>query len=201
MRVLIVDPSKALQRYVRELLENFSFEPDQIGCADSPSVALTIGKKLRPDFLLTDWFAGSSLTGLGLFAALRQTAPLCQLALLGTTRDESLNAEAAQAQALFTLHKPCTVAELRTAIGAAIKEIAIRNPAVDSEVPDRALTAQRHLAALTYAAEGPRFKPGDRVNYQGKTSAVRHVLVRRSEVLLQLEGEPGLVDPEAVRRL
>lgn len=201
MRVLIVDPSKGLQRFVRELLENFSFDPDLIKCADTPEAALAIGKKLRPDFLLTDWFAEESMTGLGLFRAMQESSPLCQLALLGSVEDPDLTAQAEEAWVLFTLRKPCTSAELRQSIGAAIKEIALRNPQVDGDVPEKTLTAQRHLNALKYAAQSPRFKPGDRVRYQGKIETVRNILVRRGEVALQLEGEAGTVLPETVVKL
>jgi len=201
MRILIVDPSKALQRYLREFLEAFSFDPDRIKCADAPGEALAVGLKLLPDFLLTDWYANEPMTGLGLFRTLCEKSPLCQVAMLGTVSDAQLQADAERARALFTLGKPCTAPELRTAIGAAIKEIARRNPQVDSDVQDRALTAQRHLATLKYAAQGPLFKPGDRVIHQGRVDTVRHVIVRRGEVALQLESETGMVDPQAVRRL
>ena len=54
IRILVVDPSKGLSRYLRQVFESFSFDSRNIKTAESPQAALELAARLKPDFLLTD---------------------------------------------------------------------------------------------------------------------------------------------------
>jgi CheY-like chemotaxis protein len=200
LRFLIVDRSKALQAFLIQLFENFSFETRLIKACDTPAAALAQARELKPDFLLTDWFAGDALDGLALYREILQFAPACQFALLSSNVTAEKKEQAAAAGAIFLLHKPCTAVQLRTALGLALKEIARRNPRVDDHVEVDAIAAARHLEALKFAASQPVFKAGDRVIFRGQPDTVKNVILRRGAATLQLSQGNLLVSPEQVKR-
>ena len=193
IRFLVVERSKALQRFLRELFENFSFNPELIKTADSSEAALLIAKDLQPDFVLTQWFPEHELNGIALFQRIQSFNPHCQFALMRPDISQEHVEIAKNAGALFLLPTPCTAAELRTALGNALKLLAVKNPRVDAHVPADALAAQRHLAALKAATHLPTFKPGDKVVYKGRTDSVKHAILRRGEMVVQLSSDDSLV--------
>ncbi len=201
MNILVVDSSNAVQTFVRDLFESFSFAPDRIQCASDPQSALALARRLKPDFLLTDAFVDSPLSGMGLYREVLAFAPVCQFALFSSGLNAELQDEAKQAGALFLLPKPSSEAALRTALGGALKVIAKRNPAIDKNVRGNAMAAARHLNTLKAVAQQPQFKAGDAVVYRGNRDAVRDVILRRGELILQLERAKGVVHVSEVLKL
>jgi PleD family two-component response regulator len=61
--ILIVDPSAALQKYVRNFFNERGYTADGIRAANDPQSALKIANELRPSYLLTDWFPNEPVTG------------------------------------------------------------------------------------------------------------------------------------------
>ena len=201
LRLLIVEKSKGLQVFVRELFESFGFSPDLIQSVGSPQAALEAAADLKPDFLLTDWFSGEPLTGIGLHKELLAFNPACQFALLSAEVGPQHMEQARQAGALFLQGKPCSAVELRTALGRALQQLPAANPQVDRHVNAIASAAARHLSALTVAAKLPNFVPGQKVIYKGRRESVRNVILRRGELALQLDGTVGLVPSSAVSKV
>lgn len=193
IRILIADSSKGLQTYVRQLFENFGFDPKLIKTADSPQAALKIAEDLKPDFLLTDWSPKAPLSGIDLHQKILVHNPECQFALLSSETGPEHWEEAKKAGAIFLQTKPCSAADLRTALGKALQQISTENPKLNSHVGAMASAAARHLAALTVAAQIPTFTPGDQVMYRGNVDSVKHVILRRGETVVQLQGVAGLV--------
>ena len=200
IRILVVDPSKGLLRYLGQVFESFSFDSRYIKTAETPAAALEFASRLKPDFLLTDWFEDEPITGLALYGQLRALNPMCQLGLLRTGIEAHHTAAAQQAGALFLLQKPCTAQQLLTALGKALQDLGKKNPMVNAQAKDDAATAARHLATLKRAAELSPFTVGDKVLHQGRPDSVRHTIVRRGEMLVQLEGVEGLVPVSDVQR-
>jgi CheY-like chemotaxis protein len=201
LRFLLVERSKALQRFLRELFENFSFSPELIKTADSPEAALLIAKDLQPDFLLTQWFPENTLHGIALFQRIQTFNPDCQFALMRPDVRPEHTEIANDAGALFLLPTPCTAAELRSALGDALKLLAVKNPRVDAHVHANTLAAERHLATLKAAAYLPTFKPGDKVVYKGRTDTVKHVILRRGEMVVQLTNDDTLASAIHLEKL
>lgn len=200
MRFLLVEKSRALQKFLRQLFEDFSFNPELIKTADTPEAALEIAKQLKPDFLLTNWFAQSPMDGIALFQEVKTCNPHCQFALLSSDAGPEHTELANTAGALFLLPTPCSAAELRAALGNALKLMAAKNPNVDAHVHDNTVAATRHLAALKAAAHLPTFVPGDKIRYKGKTDAVKHVILRRGEMVLQLASDDTVVPADEVAK-
>lgn len=193
IRLLVVDPSKSLQTYVRKLFENFGFDPNLIKTASDPASALQLARSLRPDFLLTDWFANATMDGIGLQQAIVSTSPDCRFALISSDTGPDKTALAQSAGAIFLLHKPCTAIELQTALGKALQQLSQENPKINSHVNDMTIAAARHLAALKFAAHSARIVPGDRVKYKGQVDTVVNVIFRKGELVLRLTGVAGTI--------
>ena len=200
IRILVVDPSKGLSRYLRQVFENFSFDSRNIKTAENPEAALELARRLKPDFLITDWFEGEALTGLDLYAKLREFNALCQLGLLRTGVEVEHTEAAQRVGALFLLQKPCTAPQLLAALGKALQDLGKKNPMVNAQAREDAATAARHLATLQRVSELVPFAPGDKVLHQGRPDAVRHTIVRKGEMLVQLEGFEGLVPVAGIQR-
>ncbi len=200
MRILIVDGSKSLQTFLCQLFENFSFDVRYIKTADEPQAALKIAATLKPDFLLTDWFATAALSGPALHQQILAFNPACQFALLSTEVGPEQTQGAEDAGALFLLAKPCTAAQLRTAIGKALQQVAKKNPAVDAQARADRETAGKFLSTLKAATQFASFATGDRVRYKGRTETVKHTILRRGELMVQLQGMTGMVSAEDVQR-
>jgi DNA-binding NarL/FixJ family response regulator len=200
IRFLIAESSKGLQSYVRQLFEDFSFDTELIRTADNPQAALEVARTLKPDFLLTDWFAKESLTGVALFKEVRAFSPACQFGLLSTDVGPERVQEAQAAGAVFLQLKPCTAADLRSALGKAIQTLSTKNPQVDRNVDAVALAAARHLAALKAAAQMSHFTIGDPVVHKGRRDTVKHVILSRGQMMLRLHSVNELIPATDVQR-
>jgi DNA-binding NtrC family response regulator len=193
IRLLVVDSSKGLQTYVRQLFETFGFDPSLIQTTGDPETALEISKKLKPDFVLTDWYPGGKLTGIDLFQAIVIHSPECRLGLLSVDVGPEKLEQAKQAGALFLQVKPCAAVELRTVLGQALKQLSSEQPKLNSHVAEMTAAAARHLNMLKLAAASKPLTPGDRVQYKGRTESVLNVVARQGEIVVQLKGVAGFI--------
>jgi DNA-binding NarL/FixJ family response regulator len=200
IRFLIAESSKGLQSYVRQLFEDFSFDTELIRAAETPQAALEVARELKPDFLLTDWFAKEAMSGIDLFKEVKAFNPACQLGLLSTDVGPERVHEAQEAGAVFLQLKPCSAADLRTALGKAIQTLSTKNPQVDSHVDAVALAAARHLAALKAASQLNQFTVGDPVLHRGRRDTVKHVILSRGQMMLRLHSVHELIPATDVQR-
>ncbi len=193
---LISDPSPALQKFVQQLLTGYGFDAAAIKTTDGPHAAVEIAQSLKPDFLLTDWFAKESLSGIALHQAVLKANPACRFALLSPTDSPSHRQEAAEAGALFFLTKPFTADAMRAALAKSLEQLADQHPAIAQHLPSA--TQPQPRAVQVQLPRLPQFKPGDRVLYANRTESVKHVILRRGELVVQLEGIPGLVEASKI---
>jgi DNA-binding NtrC family response regulator len=199
---LICDPSPALQTFSQQLLASYGFDAASIKTAGNPQAATEIAASLHPDLLLTDWFAKESLSGIALYRAILASSPGCRLALLTRTHGPDQMDEAREAGALFLLAKPFTADALRGEVAKALDVLARTHPAIAQRVSAQALaTAQPRAAVQIQLPRLPQYKPGDRVLYQNRTESVKNVILRRGELVVQLDGVPGMVEASKITRL
>lgn len=195
---LISDPSPALQKFVQQLLTGYGFDAAAIKTTDNPRAAAEAAASLQPVFLLTDWFAKESLSGIGLYQAILKTSPACQFALLSQENSATYKQEADEAGAIFLLTKPFTADEMRVKLATALEQLSPFHPSIAQRIKPRPSTEPRPVQVQLPTL--PQFKPGDRVVYANRTESVKHVILRRGELVVQLEGVPGLVEASKVKR-
>ncbi len=196
---LICDPSPALQTFTQQLLSGYGFDAAAIKTTSNPHAAAEIAASMNPDFLITDWFAKESLTGIALHQAIQKNQPTCQFALLSPEDDPNYVLEAEQAGALFLLAKPFTADAMRSSLRAALEQLAPSHPVITQKLS--AVTSQpRPRLGPIQIPSLPQFKAGDRVVYANRTEVVKHVILRRGELVLQLDGIPGMVEASKITR-
>ncbi len=194
---LISDPSPALQKFIQQLLTGYGFDAAAIKTTGDPHAAAEVAPSLRPDFLLTDWFAKESLPGIALHQSVLKTNPDCRLALMAATDSPSLRQEeAAQAGALFFLAKPFSADAMRAALAQALEQLAVAHPVIARHV--HSATQPQARAMPVQLPRLPQFKPGDRVLFGNRTESVKHVILRRGELVVQLDGIPGLIEASKI---
>ena len=200
---LISDPSPALQTFTQQLLSSYGFDAAAIKTASNPLVATEIAASHKPDFLITDWFEKESVTGIALHQALLKDNPNCQFALLSQNASPTHQQEADAAGALFLLLKPFTADALRAAIRAALEQLAPLHPGIAHALKPTADSQQRPSLRAVYVSPPnlPQLKAGDRVVYANRTESIKHVILRRGELVVQLDGVPGMVEASKVKRL
>lgn len=196
---LISDPSPALQTFAQKLLSGYGFDSAAIKTASTPQAAAEIAASLKPDFLITDWFAKESMDGIGLYKTILKDNPHCQFALMAQDSGAIHQHEADEAGALFLLAKPFTADAMRAAVRTALEQLAPLHPGIASTIAPRA--GQAPARPVYVAPPLPQFKPGDRVIYADRTQSIKHVILRRGELVLQLDGVPGMVEATKVKRL
>lgn len=201
---LIADPSSALQTFLRMELEALGFDPASIKTSSTPDAALEVGMSHKPHLLITDWFAKESLSGPDLYLQVVQVAPLCRLALMaqGVTPEQELQAKSEDA--VFLLPKPFSADTARKTLKQGLEALAKDHPAIAQPL----LARQRGGALATSNPPSqivmPRlqhYKPGDAVMYRNRTERVQHVILRRGEVVIQLQGVPGMIEADRVQPL
>ena len=190
---LISDPSPALQTFTQQLLSGYGFDAAAIKTTSTPHAAAEIAASLNPDFLITDWFAKESLTGIALHQAIQKTQPNCRFALLSPVDDPTYILEAEQAGSLFLLAKPFTAEAMRCALRAALEQLAPLHPGIAQKL-NAVRNQPKPRPVAVQLANLPQYKPGDRVVYANRTEVVKNVILRRGELVLQLDGIPGMVE-------
>lgn len=201
---LISDPSPALQTFTQQLLSGYGFDASGIKTAPDPHAAAEIAASLKPDFLITDWFAKESLTGIALHKTIQKAHPDCHFALLSLTSSPTQQQEADEAGALFLLTKPFTADAMRNAVRTALEHLAPIHPGIARRLTPTTTTATPQQAARrVYVAPPslPQYKPGDRVIYANRTESVKNVILRRGELVVQLDGIPGMIEASKIKRL
>lgn len=196
---LVSDPSPALQLFTHKLLSGYGFDSAGIKTTSDPRAALEIAASQKPDFLITDWFAKESLSGIALHKALLKDNPNCQFALMVQDCNPTRQQEADEAGALFLLAKPFTADAMRGAVRTALEQLAPLHPGIASKLSP--LSSPKPSRPVYVAPPLPQFKPGDRVVYANRTESVKHVILRRGELVLQLDGISGMIEATKVQRL
>lgn len=201
IRFLIVDGSPSLHTFMQQLLTGYGFDAANIKCVSDPVAALEVAKELQPDFLLTDWFPKESLQGIELFQRIAQINPECRFAILSTDASNNNRQLAQDAGAVFLQKKPCTAQELRLALANAMELLAVENPKMSAHV-----SARRNAHASTVAAAAPisinlpKFEVGEQVVFRGRRESVKYVILRRGELVVQLNGHSGLIPASEVHK-
>jgi hypothetical protein len=106
---------------------------------------------------------------------------------------------AQEAGAVFLLKKPCTAQELRAALTNAMELLAVESPKMAAHVNAMKSTAAKAKAAAI-AAKIPKFEVGENVQYRGRRESVKYVILRRGELVVQLNGMAGLVPASNVQK-
>ena len=196
---LIVDPSPAVQTFIRGILESYGFDAASIKTASNPQAALELAADVKPDFLLTDWFGKEALNCIDLHEAVVQYNPNCTFAIMATAPTSQQQVDADMAGAFFLLAKPFTADQFRSVLGKAMLELAKKHPQIAEQV-----AAQTRAAVKTpkvVMLDIPQYKPGDQVSYQNRRESVKHVILRRGELVVQLNGVSGLIEASKLTRL
>lgn len=196
---LIVDPSPAVQTFVRTMLESYGFDASSIKTASSPQAALELSADIKPDFLITDWFSKDALNGIALHEAVVHHNPDCTLALMATAPSPQQEVDAAMAGAFFLLAKPFTANQFRVELAKAMLQLAKKHPQIAQKVAEQ--TGGAVKVPKNVLPDIPQFKPGDQVTYQNRRESIKHVILRRGELVVQLNGVPGLIEATKVKRL
>lgn len=199
IRFLIVDASPSLHTFVQQLLTGYGFESGGIKCVSNPMGALEVAKELQPDFLLTDWFAKEPLQGIDLHQKVLAINPDCRFAMLSADASNNNRQLAQEAGAIFLMQKPCTAQELRLALANAMELLAVENPKIAAHVRAKR-NANVASAREPLTVKLPKFEVGEQVLYRGRQSSVKYVILRRGELVLALNGTPGLIDASEVQK-
>jgi DNA-binding NtrC family response regulator len=211
IRFLIADDNASVQTFLTQLLESYGFDPAGVKTTATPETAAELIARFEPDFLLTDWFDGSSLSGLALAEVAKTQRPDSRFAMLCKAVTPQMQEQAQAAGALFLLAKPFTANQLRMALRAAMEKMAVEHPKMAAHVNAQAATAATAAAAQSLAAQSlakraalppirvTQHKPGDTVFYQGRPAKVKYVILRRGELVMQLDGHSGLIAANEVR--
>ncbi len=193
IRFLIADASQGLHTFMQQWLTGNGFEASGIRCATNPHAALEIAAELQPDFLLTDWFPKESLDGFGLYRKILQVNPGCRFAMLSADASDHNRQVAQDAGAIFLMKKPCTAPELRGALTNALELLAVESPKMATHMQSRKAAAAQAKAASHAPIHIPKFEVGEHVLYQGRREMVKYVILRRGELVVQLQGRAGLI--------
>jgi two-component system chemotaxis response regulator CheY len=196
---LICDPSPALQTFFQQLIVGYGFEAAAIKTAGNPQAASEIAPSLKPDFLVTDWFAKESVSGIALHRELVSINPECRFGLLASGTSAAQAQEARDAGALFFLSKPFSADDARKELTRAVDQLAASHPGLVKQVQARDQEATQLWAANLQIPALPKFKPGDRVMYRGQTEVVQHVILRRGEMVVQLRDVSGLIEATKIQ--
>lgn len=196
---LIADPSQAVQIFIRKQLESYGFDAASIKTVASPSAALEVAAELKPDFLLTDAFTKEPMSGLALYNAVQKHNPECSFALMGATAGAAEQSDATVAGAYFLLAKPFTAEVFQSTLAKAMGQLAQKHPQIAQLV--LAQTRATPPVPKIVLPNLPQYKPGDQVSYQNRRETVKHVILRRGELVVQLHGLAGLVEANKLQRL
>jgi DNA-binding NtrC family response regulator len=196
---LICDPSPALQTFFSKLIAGYGFDAAAIKTAGDPQAASEIAQSLRPDFLVTDWFAKEPVSGIALHQQLVAINPECRFGLLASGANATHAQEARDGGAMFFLPKPFAADDARKELTRAVDQLAASHPGLVKQIQARDKEATQLWAANLQIPALPKFKPGDRVSYRGQTEVVQHVILRRGEMVVQLRDVAGMIDPSRIQ--
>jgi two-component system chemotaxis response regulator CheY len=196
---LICDPSAALQTFFQQLIAGYGFDAAAIKATGNPHAASEMALSLKPDFLVTDWFAKESVTGIALHRQLVALNPNCRFGLLASGAQTAQAQDARDAGAVFFLPKPFSADDARAELGRAVEQLGSSHPDFVKQVQARDKEATQLWAANLQIPALPKFKPGDRVVYRGQTEVVQHAILRRGEMVVQLRDVAGLIESSKIQ--
>lgn len=113
-RILLIDDSAFMRRYLRQVLEAAGHEVDEL----LPVSPLEITERIRerrPDLVLTD-FHMPHVDGLQVSRMVRRADPGVAVAVLTSVRDPALEASLATVGVRRVLHKPMTAEAIAQAV-------------------------------------------------------------------------------------
>ncbi|MCV2358143.1 MULTISPECIES: response regulator [Roseateles] len=205
LRFLVVDGLAGVQTFARQMLEGFGLPAECIRSASDPEAGLAIGRDFKPDFLITDWFPKGAMTGIALHERLNELNPGCRLALLSFEVTPQHEADAIEAGSNFLLRKPFTAAELKATMLKALEALAKERPELHARLSAVMKSAQpagvsRPPPKIVLPVI-PSLKAGDKVSYLDKTQTVQYVVVSQGELVVQLNGNPGLIPASKLKKL
>lgn len=198
---LIADPSSALQTFLRRELESFGFDPASIKTASTPDAALEVGLSHKPDLLITDWFTKEALSGPDLYLQVVQVAPRCRLALMAQGVTPAQEQQAKSEEAVFLLPKPFSADVARKTLTQALDTLAKDHPAIAQQLQARQRGGAFAPPAQIQLPQLHHYKAGDTVLYRNRTERVQHVILRRGEMVVQLQGIPGMIEADRIQPL
>lgn len=190
---LVADCSPAIQTFLRQLLEGYGFEPSWIKTTSTPHAALELAAEHQPHLLLTDCYSKESVNGLALYQSLQMLNTQCQFGLMSAHMSPTLEEQAQRAGALFHLAKPFAATDIKAAVAKALEQMAAVHPQVAHKLKPN--SARLTLPPL------PKFKAGDAVLYQGRYETVKDVIFRQGELVVHLQGTPGMVPATKLTKL
>ena len=193
LRFLIADPLEGVQVFCRRLLEADGFEAGRIHCASSAIAAWELAQSAPPDFLLTDWFGQSSLTGVQLAERIRERNPAVRLGFLSFQVDAEVEAHAHRLRSRFVLKKPFDAEALRRTLQTAFAELGPTQPALMARVLPESQGRLDPRRRMELPPLPPPLKVGDAVQHAGRRHKVLAVVMSRGEQFAQLDGVRDLV--------
>lgn len=193
IRFLVADSSPAIQKFLRQLLEGYGFEPFCIKTTSTPQAALEVAAEHQPHLLLTDCYSKESVNSFSLHQKLQEFNPQCRFGLMSAHMSPTMAEQAQRAGALFQLAKPFTAADIKTAVAKAMEQLAQLHPQVAHKL--QPAVARPTLPVL------PKFQTGDAVLYQGRYETVKDVIFRQGELVVHLLGTPGMVPAVKLTKL
>jgi len=200
LKFLVVDALAGVQAFARQLLHSHGFAADSILCCADTEAALAQGLAFKPHFLITDWFAKASLTGLQLYDRLREAQPDLQLALLSFEVTPEREFEAQALGAHFLLKKPFTAEQLQAEMTRTLEALAKNSPGLHGRVRDTMrMSKPAPRPVLPVLPPQPVIKPGDKVRYQGAIHVAQYVVHRHGETVVQLKGQAAFVPVEKLQ--
>lgn len=115
MKFLIVDDSLAMQTIIRINLGKAGYTGHDFQTAADGKQALKMIEEWHPDVVITDWHM-PNMTGIELLLEVQLQGFNINIGLITTETDPKLIEEAKSAGALFVLHKPFDIDELKEAM-------------------------------------------------------------------------------------
>ncbi len=197
---LIADPHQAVQAFARQQLEAYGFDAATIRTVSTPRAGVEAASEVKPDFLLTDSFEKEAMSGLGLYQAVCKHNADCCFAMVANNPSPGDEDDANQAGAYFFLAKPFTAVQFRDNLAQALKRLAQKHPQIAHHMERMTIDAppQPPKIDLTHL---PQHKPGDQVSYLNRRETVKHVILRRGELVVQLHGVSGMVEASKLQTL
>jgi CheY-like chemotaxis protein len=193
IRFLVADNSTAIQTFLRQLLEGYGFEPSSIKTTHTPQAALEVAAEHQPHLLLTDCYSKELVSGFSLHQSLQKLNPQCRFGLMSAHMGPTMAEQAQRAGALFQLAKPFTAADIKAAVAKAMEHMAQLHPEVAHKL--------QPVAARPVLPTLPKFQAGDAVLYQGRYETVKDVIFRQGELVVHLQGTPGMVPATKITKL
>jgi DNA-binding NarL/FixJ family response regulator len=204
---LIAINSPALQSFAKNTLEQIGFDSSTVRSAYRPEKAIEMLEESAPDFFLTEYFSTSGYSGIDIVKKAHEKRADLRWAMVSSQKDTALKEHVLSLGAEFFLSKPFTPEDITKALVKAMTDWATKDPDIARIV--RAGAVKKEPVALSMQIEPlrqlvpsyPALKVGDFVEYRGKRESVRHVILRKGDVILHLTNTSAMIPADKVRRI